>query len=108
MAAVIAKYNFFAEHAGLRRVAVQEPAKATLRVADVFSDMGFNLQLLGSEKYLQRKLEGLTTRQLSVLKSVLVKTNIQELLRGFQVLVTCHMADQQTTKLGLKMLISRK
>ena len=83
MVAVMAKYNPFAEHAGLRRVAVQEPAKATLRVADVLASFGFDLQLLGSEKYLLGRLEGLTQEQTSTLKQVLMKTKHPRIAKEF-------------------------
>ena len=83
MVAVMAKYNPFAEHAGLRRVAVQEPAKATLRVAHVLAGFGFDLQLLGSEKYLLGKLEDLTQEQTSTLKQVLMRTKHPRIAKEF-------------------------
>ncbi len=83
MIAVMAKYNPFAEHAGLRRVTVQEPAKATLQVVDVLASFGLDLQLMGSEKYLLCKLEGLSQEQMSTLKQVLTKTKHPRLAKEF-------------------------
>ena len=60
LTAVMAKYNPFAEKAGMRRIAEQPPPKEALRIAEVLKQLGFNLQLLGSEKYVYGKLQALS------------------------------------------------
>ena len=83
MVAVMAKYNPFAEHAGLQRIAMQEASKATLHVADILTEFGFDIQLLGSEKYLLNKLESLTPPQITTLRAVLVKTKHPRIAKEF-------------------------
>jgi ABC-type lipoprotein export system ATPase subunit len=71
--AVMAKYSPFAEKAGLIKVAVQEPAKEVLRVADTLVSLGFDLKLLGSQKYVLSSLQNLGEEQIIKLKEVFVK-----------------------------------
>ena len=49
--AVMAKYNPFAEKAGMRKIAEQPPPKEALKIAQILADLGYSNQLLGSEKY---------------------------------------------------------
>ena len=46
MIAVMAKYNPFAEKAGMRKVIEQQPSEDAKRVADALSGFGFDLKLL--------------------------------------------------------------
>jgi len=62
--AVMAKYNPFAEKAGMRKVAEQPPPKEALKIAEVLDRLGFNSQLLGSEKYVSNKLQALSSEDL--------------------------------------------
>jgi hypothetical protein len=71
--AVMAKYSPFAEKAGLKKVAVQEPAKEVLRVAHTLISLGFDLKLLGSQKYVFSSLQNLGEEQIITLKEVFVK-----------------------------------
>jgi ABC-type lipoprotein export system ATPase subunit len=71
LVAVMAKYSPFAEKAGMRKVAVQEPSKDVLRVAAVLEGLGFDLCLLGSDRYVFGKLKKLTREQLDQLRDCL-------------------------------------
>jgi len=73
MSAVMAKYNPFAEKAGMRKVVEQAPAKEAVKISKVLSDIGFNLQLLGSEKYVTGMLEKLNGDLLARVKGTLAK-----------------------------------
>jgi DNA-directed RNA polymerase subunit RPC12/RpoP len=53
--AVMAKYSPFAEKAGMRRVAVQEPCPGLAKISRELSALGFNLTLLGSQRYVMEK-----------------------------------------------------
>jgi hypothetical protein len=44
----MAKYNPFAEKAGMQKVLEQKPSEEAMRIADVLSGLGFDLKLLGS------------------------------------------------------------
>ena len=50
MPALMAKYNPFAEKAGMRKIAEQPPPKEALAIAEVLSKLGFNIHLLGKQK----------------------------------------------------------
>jgi ABC-type transport system involved in cytochrome c biogenesis ATPase subunit/GNAT superfamily N-acetyltransferase len=58
--AVMAKYNPFAERAGMRRIAEQQPSKEVLRLLNVLEEVGFNVHLLGSKHYVLDKLRELS------------------------------------------------
>jgi ABC-type ATPase with predicted acetyltransferase domain len=62
MSAVMAKYNPFAEKAGMRRIAEQAPPKETTRIVELLRELGFNEQLLGSEKHVLEKLQTLNVK----------------------------------------------
>jgi ABC-type lipoprotein export system ATPase subunit len=83
MVAVMAKFNPFAEHAGLKNITRQEPAKTTQKVADLLTSFGFNTQLLGSEKYVTARLNQLTTQQTQTLKNTLMKAHHPRIAKEF-------------------------
>ena len=56
MVAVMAKYNPFAEKAGMQKIAVQQPTQKVLRISEALSSLGFNLQFLSSGRYLHLSL----------------------------------------------------
>lgn len=61
MSAVMAKYNPFAEKAGMKKIVEQEPPKEALGILATLQGLGFNDQLLGSEKCVLEKLQTLDT-----------------------------------------------
>jgi ABC-type lipoprotein export system ATPase subunit len=73
MPAVMAKYNPFGEKAGMRKVVEQPPPKEALKIAEILQQLGFNIQLLGSEKYVLQKLETLTDKELAEVREALIK-----------------------------------
>jgi GNAT superfamily N-acetyltransferase len=66
--AVMPKYSPFAEKAGMKRVAVQESVKSVSKISGVLLELGFDMQLLGSERYVRGKLEGLSSPELGRLR----------------------------------------
>ena len=50
MSAVMAKYNPFAEKAGMERIAGQPSPKEALKIVDILQHLGFDIDLLGSQK----------------------------------------------------------
>jgi hypothetical protein len=85
MVVVMAKYNPFAEKAGLQKVAEQQPLKAVKRIAELLSEFGFNLSLLGSERYVSEKVSCLNPAEVSRLKDVLVKSSHPRFRKEFAV-----------------------
>jgi hypothetical protein len=49
-----------AKKAGMRKVVEQQPSEEARRVADALSGFGFDLKLLGSQKYVSNKLQNLS------------------------------------------------
>jgi ABC-type transport system involved in cytochrome c biogenesis ATPase subunit/GNAT superfamily N-acetyltransferase len=82
MIAVMAKYNPFAEKAGMKKILEQKPSEEARRIADLLSGLGFDLKLLGSQKYVLDKLRNLSPEQIKVLKEVFVKNGHPRLRRG--------------------------
>jgi hypothetical protein len=73
MVAVMAKYSPFAEKAGMRRVVVQEPWKGTLRISEVLLELGFDLKLLGSQRYVKEKLLVFTPEHVHTLREAFAR-----------------------------------
>ena len=71
--AVMAKYSPFAEKAGMKKIAEQKASEKLLETSKVLVEMGFDLQLLGSECYVQNKLESLDLEGLSKIKEAFIK-----------------------------------
>jgi hypothetical protein len=77
MVAVMAKYNPFAERAGMRNVITKEPPEEALCMAEILKNLGFDLQLLGSQRYTRSKLEALNPEQLVALRNNFIKNDHQ-------------------------------
>jgi hypothetical protein len=73
--AVMAKFSPFAEKAGMRKIAEQESIETVSKVSRVLLGLGFDLQLLGSERYVKAKLENLAPEQLSKVREAFVKSS---------------------------------
>jgi hypothetical protein len=73
MPAVMAKYNPFAEKAGMQKIAEQPPPKEALAIAEILQQLGFNIQLLGSEKYVLNKLHTLSGKEIQIIKEAFIK-----------------------------------
>ncbi len=71
--AVMAKYNPFAEKAGMQKIAEQPPPKEALKIAEVLAHLGFSIQLLGSEKYVLNKLQILSGGDLEKVREAFSK-----------------------------------
>jgi GNAT superfamily N-acetyltransferase len=87
MPAVMAKYNPFAEKAGMRKIAEQPPPKEALKIAETLSQLGFNIHLLGSEKYVQNKLKNLGGKEIETIKKAFIKNCHARFMKYF----FCHM-----------------
>jgi len=73
MPAVMAKYNPFAERGGLQKIIEQPSPKEALKIAEILQQLGFNIQLLGSEKYVLNKLQTLSDEGLEKLREAFIK-----------------------------------
>jgi GNAT superfamily N-acetyltransferase len=75
MIAVMAKYNPFAEKAGMRKTAIQQPTKDIHRLSQTLDNLGLELCLLGSQNYVQEKLRSLTSENLESLRNCLMRNS---------------------------------
>ncbi len=85
MIAVMAKYSPFAEKAGMRKVAEQRTVESVSAVSEALLGLGFDLQLLGSERYVTGKLGNLTTQQVERLKEAFAKCGHPRFKKEFAV-----------------------
>jgi len=83
MPAVMAKYNPFAEKAGMRKIAEQPPPKEALAIAEVLSKLGFNIHLLGSQKYVLSKLQSLSEKEIQAIKEAFIKHSHARFMKYF-------------------------
>jgi len=87
MPAVMAKYDRFAEKAGMQKITEQPPPKEALKVAGVLHQMGFNIQLLSSEKYVLNRLRSLNNEDMEKIREAFIKNSHTRFMKYF----FCHM-----------------
>jgi hypothetical protein len=87
MPAVMAKYNPFAEKAGMQKIAEQLPPREALKIAEILQKHGFNIQLLASEKYVLNKLQSLSETETQMIKKAFTKHCHARFIKCF----FCHM-----------------
>ncbi len=73
MIAVMAKYNPFAEKAGMEPIATQQSVESVAKISLALQETGFDLHLLGSEHYVKTKLQSLNPHQLTQIKEAFIK-----------------------------------
>ncbi|MEM2738808.1 MAG: GNAT family N-acetyltransferase, partial [Candidatus Bathyarchaeia archaeon] len=98
MPAVMAKYNPFAEKAGMRKIVEQPPPKQALAIAEILRQLGFNFHLLGNEKYVLNKLRMLNEKEIQTIKATFFKHSYARFMKYF----FCHMPFGKKNKLMLR------
>jgi GNAT superfamily N-acetyltransferase len=83
MSAVMAKYNPFAERAGMKKIVEQESPKEALGILTTLQGLGFNDQLLGSENCVLEKLKTLDEDEIVRIKQAFVKHNHPRFMKAF-------------------------
>jgi hypothetical protein len=83
MPAVMAKYNPFGEKAGMQKIIEQPPPKQALKIAEILQQLGFNIQLLGSEKYVLNKLQSLSEEQIKTIREAFIKHSHERFMKYF-------------------------
>jgi ABC-type ATPase with predicted acetyltransferase domain len=81
--AVMAKYSPFAEKAGMQKIAQQQTVEGISSVSKTLSELGFDTQLLASERYVMAKLESLQPEQIDKLKEAFIKNKHTRFRREF-------------------------
>ena len=85
MIAVMAKYNPFAEKAGMQKIAEQQKVESVSEISTVLLKLGFDLKLLGSERYVNEKLERLSSKQIDELKAAFIRNKHPRFKKEFAV-----------------------
>lgn len=85
MIAVMAKYNPFAEKAGMKKITEQHSVDSVSEVSKALFELGFDLQLLGSDRYVKEKLADLSPAQFCKLKEAFIKDKHPRLKKEFAV-----------------------
>jgi hypothetical protein len=79
----MAKYNPFAEKAGMTKICEQKPSKEAQNVAEVLSGLGFNLQFLRSHSYVLSILSKLEPSGIMQIKITFIKNQTPRFLKFF-------------------------
>jgi len=83
MPAVMAKYNPFAEKAGMQKIAQQPPPREALKITETLHQLGFNTQLLGSEKYSLSKLQTLSNKEVTKIREAFIRNSHARFMKYF-------------------------
>ena len=83
--AVMAKYSPFAEKAGMQKIAEQTSIDSVSHISKVLLELGFDMHLLGSERYVKAKLENLSPAQLSLIRKAFIKNSHPRFKKEFAV-----------------------
>jgi hypothetical protein len=69
----------------MQRIAKQKPAEGVLRISELLSGFGFDVQLLGSSRYVFSKIEKLNPAQIRKLKEAFIKNKHPRFKKEFAV-----------------------
>lgn len=81
--AVMARYNPFFERAGMTKIQETTPPKQAIVILETLAKLGFNVTLLGSEKYALSQLKRLTKLELSTISQAFIKNAHLRFLKEF-------------------------
>jgi len=81
--AVMAKYNPFFERAGMKKIQETTPPKQALAIQETLAKLGFNITLLGSEKYALAQLRRLTNTELTTIREAFIQNVHLRFLKEF-------------------------
>lgn len=69
LVAVMAKYNPFAERAGMRKVALEVKTRQVLELAGILESVGLDRKLFGSVGHVQQRLEAMSKENLDLVRA---------------------------------------
>jgi GNAT superfamily N-acetyltransferase len=72
LVAVMAQYNPFAEHAGMKLIRKSEPSDEVTEAMGRLQKLGFNIMMMASDSYNSRKLQEMTDNQIDEVREILV------------------------------------
>ena len=59
----------------MQKIIEQQAVESVSKISKILENLGFNLQLLSSERYVEQKLEALAPDKIELLKNTLSKSN---------------------------------
>ena len=83
MSAVMAKYNPFAEKAGMKKIVEQQAPKEAQKIIGVLESVGFNTELLGSTNYVSKMLQTLNEEGITKIREALSMQRHPRFLKSF-------------------------
>jgi hypothetical protein len=83
MPAVMAKYNPFAEKAGMKKIAEQPPSEEAHKIVETLEHLGFNTQLLNSTNYVLNKIGVLNEEDVTRIRQAFIKHSHTRFLKSF-------------------------
>jgi len=72
LVAVMAQYNPFAEHAGMKKILESQPDDSVLEAIERLRGLGFNPVMLSSESYSLRRLRDIASEKVDEVKGILI------------------------------------
>ena len=72
LVAVMAQYNPFAEHAGMKRILEKQPDASVLEAIERLRGLGFNPIMLASKSYSLRRLQELAPKKIDEVREILL------------------------------------
>jgi hypothetical protein len=83
MPAVMAKYNPFAEKAGMKKIIEQPPATEAIKITERLEELGFNKEQVASERYILSKLEAMRSQDVGKVRDAFIKYRHPRFLKNF-------------------------
>jgi len=84
MPAVMAKYNPFAEKAGMQKITEQQPSKQAQKITQTLQQLGFNTQTLANQKQVLETLQSLNETDLNRIREAFSENAHIRLMKYFQ------------------------
>ena len=67
----------------MQKIAEQQPPKKALNIAQLLTQLGFNIHLLGSEKYVLKKLQELGDENIAMIREAFIKNIYSRFMKCF-------------------------
>jgi len=67
----------------MQKIAEHPPARKALAIADMLSQLGFNIQFLGSENYVLNKLQTLKAEDVTRIREAFIQNNAPRFVKYF-------------------------
>lgn len=83
LVAVMAKYNPFAERAGMRKVAMEVKTRQVIELAEILESVGLDRRLFSSVGHVEQRLKAMSKEKLSLIRAGFIKHKNGPFLKVF-------------------------